>query len=243
MLCIKSGRNCLGYQRDRVFVHSNVVKEAEKDKVRRRTRKTSSEQRSDVEIEIERNEHPPAYISFEETFIPEHMENSLDYPVSSALVSASLRKQLLASYARNYINAAPRAGPDGVTWITSIPTLPNPSKALETVAYAVSLARLGSKLNAPDMIQESVRLYTRSLYYFQLALWDPVMVYSDDTFAACVLLTMYEVFQTPDGSRDGYWVHSAGCAKLVQLRGPEAHIDGLGHSIFQWYRYGAVSTI
>lgn len=178
----------------------------------------------------------------EQVVLLEPLEKSMitDPRRSHGLIVVSVRQQLLATYVSQYEYASACSAPDGCTWITTIPSMLNPTKALESAAYALSLARLSTSLNSRDMEQESLKVYTEGLHYFQRALWNPKLMYSDETLAACVLLTMYEVFQCPSNSRTAYVNHQSGCARLIQLRGPIAHSYGLGHSIFQWFRFMGV---
>src|SRR6185295_3398574 len=107
------------------------------------------------------------------------------------------QRQILATYVSQYQTVsvpAARTTEDVRSWITLIPSIPSPSKALETAAYAVSLARLGTALNAEYMRQESLKLYTQALRSIQFALWDPKLMYDDETLCASVLLSIYELF-------------------------------------------------
>jgi hypothetical protein len=159
-----------------------------------------------------------------------------------SLVSAGLRQQILASYVAQYQSSSPSSTEtDSRAWIAALPLIPSPTKALETATYAVSLARLGATLHAPDIQRESLKLYTQSLRRTQMALWDRRLMYSDETLAACMLLAIYEVYECPGRSRAAYINHFNGCAKLIQLRGPAAHTDGLAHAIFQGFRLMGVS--
>lgn len=107
---------------------------------------------------------------------------------------------------------------------------------------ALCMARLGRENNHLDFIRESLRLYTRGLYEMQKALWDPQLMYSDETLGACMALAMYELVECPAANRRAYASHQDGCAKLVELRGAEAHGSGLGHQIFLAFRRQSVST-
>jgi hypothetical protein len=138
----------------------------------------------------------------------EHDDDSFGSNSSMSLVSTCLRQQILASYVSQYQTMS-TAGviTDSRAWLTNLPSIPSPSKALEAAAYAVSLARLGAMSDAPDMKQESLKLYTEGLRRTQVALEDPKLMYSDETLGACMLLGIYEVFECPGGSRRAYLSH------------------------------------
>jgi transcription factor-like protein len=150
-----------------------------------------------------------------------------------------MRQQLLNSFFHRSATTLSPFG--GQRWYSMIPDWPTPAKPLESAALALAVSRMGLDLKDSRYTQESLRLYTQGLKQVQLALWDPKRMYADETLGACMLLTMYEVVECPSKGRLGYVSHHNGCARLVQLRGPKAHIDGLGHSIFLQFRYISVS--
>ena len=158
------------------------------------------------------------------------------------LGKATVRDQILGIYLSQVRTAASLAGSQP-PWMTMIPNLPRASKALEMAAFAVSTARIGRDSNDPDhpFIRTSLKLYNQGLNAMQHALSNPKVAYSDETLAACVLLSMYEIFECPAAARSGYLSHYAGCAKLVQLRGPEAHRSGMAHGVFLAFRTMGVS--
>lgn len=128
-------------------------------------------------------------------------------------------------------------------WVTLIPGIPQPSKALELATYALCTARLGRTTNdhADQLLRESSKLYGAGLEAAQQALANPRLVFDDQTLGACLLLGMYEVFECPSNSRYGYLSHYEGISKLIQLRGPEKHKNGIGHAIFLSFRIMGVS--
>jgi hypothetical protein len=86
-----------------------------------------------------------------------------------------------------------------------------------------------------------MKLYGQGLRELQHALWSPKLMYKDETLAACMALAMYEVVECPAQSRGGWVTHSNGCARLIQLRGAEAHTSNLGHHLFLSSRIQCVS--
>ncbi|KAL1876162.1 hypothetical protein Plec18167_005426 [Paecilomyces lecythidis] len=49
-------------------------------------------------------------------------------------------------------------------------------------------------------------------------------------------LAIYEIVECPSRNQQGYTSHCDGLDKLVKLRGPEAHVEGLGHHVFLAFR-------
>ncbi|KAG9777481.1 hypothetical protein KCU88_g4542, partial [Aureobasidium melanogenum] len=121
-------------------------------------------------------------------------------------------------------------------WLFQLPTIPKMSPALEIATMALCMAKMSDVHNDSILRHESLELYHRGLLQLQKALWDPEQMYDEQTLAACVALASYELSQCPNNSRHGYIIHTAGCEKLIRLRGPEAHKDGLAHQIFVQYR-------
>jgi transcription factor-like protein len=233
--CIKSSRNCPGYERERVFVHSDVKREADRGRYHIKHPTLDRKHLSPNASYLENYE-----ASLERSSLVDNddkVEGSTPLDYSHSLVSGSLRRQILSLYFAQYQSSSRTGAVDVRSWILAIPSIPSPTQALETAAYALSLARLGTTFGSKDLIQESLKLYTRSLRNIQLALWNPKLMYSDETLGACMLLSMYEAFQCPNNSSAAFLNHYKGSAKLILLRGPGAHIDGMAHSIFQWFRF------
>jgi hypothetical protein len=184
-----------------VFIHSDLAIEAAKTQAQARTPAVT---RFDSELDHVSLDHRSGRKYQPET----HLDDSFGSTSSVSLVSACLRQQMLASYVSQYQTMSHSGNiTDPRAWLTTLPSIPSPSKALETAAYAVSLARLGATFGAPDMKQESLKLYTQGLRRAQRALEDPNMIYSDETLGACMLLGIYEVFECPGGSRRAYESH------------------------------------
>jgi Fungal specific transcription factor domain len=131
-------------------------------------------------------------------------------------------------------------------WLSIIPTISGPSKALEIASLSVCTSRMShNPLGTQNEVlsQTGLKLYIQGLQAVQKALTNPNLMYSDQTLAACLLLAMFEIYECPAGSRKAYLTHQDGVAQLVYLRGPERHQEGLGHSIFLAFRSMSVSVI
>jgi hypothetical protein len=119
--------------------------------------------------------------------------------------------------------------------------LPEMTPALEAAVLAMSTAKIGRLNNDPVLVKASLKSYVEGLWELQKALWDPKLMYRDETLAACMALWMYEVMECPSETLCGWISHFGGCERLVQLRGPEAHSSALGHQVFRAFRTTAVS--
>lgn len=108
---------------------------------------------------------------------------------------------------------------------------------------ALCTAKLGREREDDVLVRSSLRLYTEGLYELQKALWDPKLMYRDETLAACMALAYYELVECPAEAKYAYVTHHNGCSKLVQLRGADAHISGLGRQVFLTFRFQEVSIV
>jgi len=57
-------------------------------------------------------------------------------------------------------------------------------------------------------------------------------MYKDDNLAACMALITYEVAECPDKIFMACATHMKGCAKLIELRGPDAYFSDFSHELF-----------
>jgi hypothetical protein len=162
---------------------------------------------------------------------------------TAVLPHAAYRQQLLNAFIYSYVPVDQIGILEEKPWLMLLPDLPTPTKALETSTLAICIAKLGRLNDDPMLVRESLRLYTQGLSELQSALWDPNLMYKDETLGACMALAMYELIECPAKTRFGYASHQNGCARLVQLRGAEAHKSGLGHQIFLTFRLQEVCIV
>ena len=91
-----------------------------------------------------------------------------------------------------------------------------------------------------SMLDISRQLYIRGLVETQKVLISPTVAQYDAVLGACNALGLYEAIECPDGSMAAYHWHRAACCKLIQIRGPRAHQEGVGHELFVNIRVFAV---
>ena len=163
--------------------------------------------------------------------------------IVTAPPSATVRRaQLFSSFLEacipfKYENLTPET-----TWLFDLPVVQAPTSALERAMCALCLASLGRRYDDRTLHHESLHHYTKALALVQSALRDPIAVYYDATLATCMALIMYEVLACPQKSPSAYATHLDGCAKLVQLRGPETYDGDLAHSLFLTHRLQKVRS-
>lgn len=141
------------------------------------------------------------------------------------------RQQLFDSFMRSWL-PLDELDPREDNAMRQLAQLPNQTPALTTATLAVSLSRIGTVNGDECLAKESLKHYTEGLKELQKALYDPVQMHSDETLAACLLLGIFELLNCPGDSKEAYAIHTKGCARLLEARGPKAHRKGLGHSLF-----------
>jgi hypothetical protein len=142
---------------------------------------------------------------------------------------------------RGLINSA-RQAVEQRNWLLLVLELPTLTPALENAVLALCTARLGRHNDHQPLVHESLSLYTSSLRELRLAVLNPTTRCDEQNIAACMALTTYEVIECPGRTNKGYMSHYNGAMKLLQIRGPGAHISGLAHSVFQALRRHSVSS-
>ena len=93
------------------------------------------------------------------------------------------------------------------------------------------------------MIDYSRQLYAQGLQEVREALRTPKMVLEDETFGACLALTVFEVSECPGQSRVAYDWHRRANLDLLQMRGAKRHREGVGHELFLAARLHGVSVL
>jgi hypothetical protein len=239
--CIKSKRPCAGYRRELIFISSHKQVEAVQTIT---TREPPSE--TDGTQKPMRKEHDKTLCMMSsQTGLahPTTMTSSLEVLPKRVLPASAYKQQFLNLFICSYIpddmlNVS-RVG-RCIFWVPLLLEMPNVPRALEISMLAVCTAKVGRLNGDQALVQESLRLYIRGICELQKALWNPQLMYKDETLAACMALCIYEVLECPQRSGVAYVAHSNGALRLLQLRGAGAHTQGLGHALFLAFRLHGV---
>lgn len=110
---------------------------------------------------------------------------------------------------------------------------------------ACAYTTLGRVNEDEGMVQRGTQLYARALAETNRALRDPVRVTSDETLACCRVLGLFEHLRKDTANRissqGGDWQsHVEGSCRIVEVRGPERHVNDHGHALFEDLRLNAV---
>jgi hypothetical protein len=238
---------CSGYQRERIF----ITKQSRSEETLLYTSSQKPLRSADARPSFaSREKNDPCPLTHNEQVTRASLARHTELPLSPAQdVSGrhAFRQQLLSEFIYSYmpdstiVPLRPTRKDKG-SWLVLVAELPELTTALETSVLAMSTAKLGRMNNDPGLVKASLKSYVQGLWELQKALWDPSLMYRDETLAACMALWMYEVMECPAGSVSGWISHFDGCQRLVQLRGAKAHSSVLGHQVFLAFRTTAVSS-
>jgi len=126
------------------------------------------------------------------------------------------------------------------SWLLQLHGVEVKSPALEAALMAFCVAQIGRSNEDIDLLQRSRHAYLSSLRYLQEDLAKPKSRLYDETLAACLVLSLYELAMPYPEAINAFLSHIEGAMTLLKLRGPDASATSLGHCIFQELRAHAV---
>lgn len=235
--CAKSKRDCTGYHRQHAFILSrNMVPETNS----RSPALTGCEGASGLVMlsrwRAGRNQPSTASTLLATAFaLPQQIPTrnvfrdkflsliaDMDFPISSGLYRI---------FGARY------------NWHMHILHLSSLSPALENSLLALCTARLGRHMDRPELVQQSLELYTKGVALVRRNIfYRSTRDIDEQSPAACLSLLLYEAIECPGSTIDGYQAHYRGCLGLLQMRGAVAHISGLAHATLQVLRLHTVSA-
>jgi hypothetical protein len=118
----------------------------------------------------------------------------------------------------------------GVTWFDMVRS--NQYSAAEAFNWglrSVGALQMGRALQDYRLVHASREMYGRALYHMARTLNNPALVTADTTLAAAILLGGYEMANVT--GEKAWMLHSRGISHLYQLRGAQAHADGMGRTL------------
>jgi len=235
-MCTKSNRECGGYQQERTFILDH------------RSREMTSKVADAPAVQTPQAQSPASSegaqsVQLLHASIPTSSAFSSLMAIQNPTTRAAYREQIISEFmytfmpARKQILEDPdryRATSNRVagSWFALVPTLPDITSALESSILAICTARLGRINGDMILVRESLKFYTQGLWELQKALWDPKLMYREETLAACMSLSLYEVFECPEHTINAWLNHSKGCSKLMEMRGPKAYDTQFAHELF-----------
>ncbi|OBT55429.1 hypothetical protein VE04_05614 [Pseudogymnoascus sp. 24MN13] len=223
--CIKSNRECGGYQRERLWVPNNQVK-LEGGVALGASTPTASGTLPSRTVGKASKDTTVALVWTSTQNKPHYDKVVSPTPRLGRMVDSyqPFQQQLIGEFMHAFI---PHYGTPAAT------------AATPRGYYACRGWLLGRTHDCMELVHESRRLYCVSLRELGRALKDE-RVYQDETLAACVALGLYEVVECPAESDKGLITHSEGCMRLIEARGPDAHSGDAAHLLFLSCRYSSL---
>ncbi|KAF8861152.1 hypothetical protein BDZ45DRAFT_288467 [Acephala macrosclerotiorum] len=227
-ICLKSNRECGGYEQERIFVLDARTKETITPSTSKPKPSTPASPIKRVPSPDKRITQPPP--DLQGTISLRNAYNSL-WTIENPTTRAIYREQIISEFLYSF---SPNSS--AASWLSLLPSHPHFTSALEASSLAVCTAHLGHLHSSPTLIHESLKFYIQALWELQKALWNEKQMYRDETLAACMLLIMYEVTECPGRTITAWQGHMKGCAKLFKSRGPESYCDEFSHRLFSSFR-------
>lgn len=112
-------------------------------------------------------------------------------------------------------------------------------KLVTTAMRALLMTHFGGMRDDVTMRRSGLEAYQQALLLTNRSLQDPRASRADGVLAACKLLALYEHLA---GSGFNWERHTLGVNRLLSVRGPLKHTDGVGHSMFLDSRHSAMIT-
>jgi hypothetical protein len=245
--CAKTNRLCSGYQRNNAFILSRDMK-AEGLSSSRDLPCLISEAGSGIVLfsRWSIDQDKPSHGVSKANNLPVQAINTY-LPMLRDISPRNAFREKFASLFMDYhlprelIDSA-RQAVERRNWLLLVLELPTLTPALENAVLALCTAQLGRYNGHQALVYESLSLYTSSLRELRLAVLNPTTRCEEQNIAACMALATYEVIECPGKTNKGYMSHYNGAMRLLQIRGPSAHISGLAHSVFEALRRHSVSS-
>ncbi|KAN0104246.1 hypothetical protein V8E51_009991, partial [Hyaloscypha variabilis] len=237
-ICIKSNRECLGYEQDRMFILDSRTK---KQLHKIETKEVAPITPPDTPDSPADN--TKALTQIEGSISTKNAYSSL-WAINCPSTRSIYRQQIICEFLHSFEpkTLQPRTPIVKTTsdawknWFTMLPSHSDFTTALEATVLAICTAKLGRVNNDPALVHESLKFYIQGLWELQKALYNPDLMYKDETAASCMALIGYEVLECPDNTIKAWANHVHGCARLFEARGPRAYTSEFGHELFLAFR-------
>ncbi|CZR52366.1 uncharacterized protein PAC_02243 [Phialocephala subalpina] len=225
--CTKSKRQCTGYQRNRHFKNLSAL-----------DRDTLIVRKQPLNPITE-----PSFIEYDHSEL--HLkQGARNVKTKSSILERSERvstslSQLFEHFLSDYIPQGGKAKQDPpVSWLQTVQNTGNLGKntSLPLAITALSLVRLGRKLQNVELQNEGMAVYGQALEGIQSILSSDDLIFEEQTLASCMTLLVFEVLETSGSNVRGWISHVQGISQLFQLRGPGLHISESSHRLFLGFR-------
>ncbi|KAH8698432.1 hypothetical protein BGW36DRAFT_145775 [Talaromyces proteolyticus] len=217
--CHQTGYQCEGYGEERSFVYVVPTKISTT-----RTSDGSTDEGNTKKITLKSSRQVPL--------------QSLTPSIHS--VSAN-RIQVLSYFLDSYLPgrpAHPREDQTALTWIRSWPLSLGKWNFLDMSLSALSLAYIGDMHQNQTLLHQGERCYDEALMRMRARLSQNSI--DEGVLAACMSMSIYELFHTTGNSPQGWMFHVKGACHLLRLRGPPSENSPLDMNLYRRIRAAAL---
>ncbi|CZR61803.1 uncharacterized protein PAC_11700 [Phialocephala subalpina] len=123
-----------------------------------------------------------------------------------------------------------------VSWLQALAPLQGTNSSFDIAMSALSMVRLGRQSGNETLRREGLANYGKALEGLQKVLSNGKLVFQEQTLAASMTLSIFEVLEVSGETTYGWISHIEGISRLFQLRGPKMHVSESGHLLFQGFR-------
>lgn len=170
---MQSGRECEGYKRGPVFLNRTAQ---------------GWEKRSRLEEAL------PRRVNSTIGHVDRTKALKSSSPPLQISASKAMNLQFHSLFLETYLPSDLKLGPSLTHgWLADAVRINNPGKALELSLLALCVTRVGKVGGDQAMVMKGNTVYGFALTVLRAALDSPKLAWTDDTLAACLVLTIYEV--------------------------------------------------
>lgn len=147
-------------------------------------------------------------------------------------IAPPIENQALSFFAANNISPPTFACRGNCQWLFQMLNGPETDAAVQSSAYATSLATLAMVNQSPVIMKKAQEHYAKALSLTNRALGDSIEVLKDSTVVSVILLGVYETFVFENHSMGAWMQHLKGAEMLFTLRGKDQFKSVSARAIF-----------
>jgi hypothetical protein len=228
--CLKSRRECQGYERASVFVNRTargLERRAHLEEARPRQQPLPRTPETDVP----RVQSKAIQLFYAQSSVPFQIDDSV-------ILSKRLQNIFLERFCPSNTY---KAGNPFLDWIHDSINLDSPDVALSTSIRALTITKVGRYNHDDQLVNQGKIAYGQALRALQSAISRRDLALKDETLAAGQALAIYELNESTSDTITSYYNHVNGVAQLLLFRGPAVKDSVLGQDLTQVIRFNSVS--
>ncbi|KAE8554411.1 hypothetical protein EYB25_002950 [Talaromyces marneffei] len=244
--CAQTGYQCEGYGEERHFVYVIPTRSATPSD------SSDSSQPSNRSNSISnKDSHNSKKVTLRSSrqLPPDHLQQQIWKPQTAQLRPPRLsrmmtlnssdvnRLQMVSYFIDRYMPdrmAQRTENITAMTWLMGLPNLLGKWKILDMSLSALSLAYIGDMHGNKQTSRQGEHFYNQALQHMRGQLARNQI--DEGMLAACICMSIYEIFHTSEGGTSGWMFHVKGACRLLELRGPPSPSSPLDMNLFRRIR-------